>query len=238
MVDREPLMIGTMNPLNWCFVVLFDLPAQHRCPSEQNRGAHHEPLMVAMMNPLTCGFVRHPDQQPPDLGRWRSSPISRLSSNDEGFHEGFHEPHPSSWSTWTPSRSTSFELDDRPSVLHLAGRGKWTRRRDDDSNLTDVNSQAFRRRTAIDPVRNGGIDRGGRRAGDRAQSRSISQPAECLRAGRLHGRSSGRGASGLGGHRWPNCAARGASSCSARRWQDTHSPAGARSIDRVSRGIS
>jgi excisionase family DNA binding protein len=117
-----------MNPLNWCFTVLIDLPAQQRCPSEQNRGGDHVPLMVAMMSPLTCGFVRHPDQQPPDQGRWRSSQISRFSSNDEGYHEGFDEPHPSSWSTWTPSRSTSFELDARPSVLHLAGRGN---RRDD-----------------------------------------------------------------------------------------------------------
>jgi len=81
LVHHEPLMIGTMNPLNWCFTVLIDLPAQQRCPSEQNRGGDHVPLMVAMMSPLTCGFVRHPDQQPPDQGRWRSSQISRFSSN-------------------------------------------------------------------------------------------------------------------------------------------------------------
>jgi hypothetical protein len=43
-------MIGTMNPLSWCFAVLIDLLAQQRCPSEKNRGGHHEPLMVAMMN--------------------------------------------------------------------------------------------------------------------------------------------------------------------------------------------
>ena len=76
LVHHEPLMIGTMNPLSWCFAVLIDLPAEQRCPSEQNRGGDHEPLMVAMMSPLTCGFVRHPDQQPPDQGRWRSSQIS------------------------------------------------------------------------------------------------------------------------------------------------------------------
>jgi excisionase family DNA binding protein len=54
--------------------------------------------------------------------------ISRSSSRHEGFHEGFHEPHPSSWSPWTPRSSGCSAQNDRPSVLHLVGRGN---RRDD-----------------------------------------------------------------------------------------------------------
>jgi hypothetical protein len=50
-------MIGTMNPLSWCFAVLIDLPAQQRCPSGQSLGGHHEPLMVAMMHPLSWHFL-------------------------------------------------------------------------------------------------------------------------------------------------------------------------------------
>ncbi len=57
LVHHEPLMIGTMNPLSWCFAVLIDLPSQQWCPSEQNRRGHHEPLMVAIMNPLSWRFL-------------------------------------------------------------------------------------------------------------------------------------------------------------------------------------
>jgi hypothetical protein len=81
---------------------------------------HHrnsQPLMVEMMNPLNCAFVRHPDRQPPDQGRWRPSQISRISRSDEGFHEGFDEPHTSSWSTWTPPRPAGPGPSGRPEGL-------------------------------------------------------------------------------------------------------------------------
>ena len=58
LVHHEPLMIGTMNPLSWCFAVLIDLPAEQRCPSERNRGGHHEPLMMTTMRALSWQFLR------------------------------------------------------------------------------------------------------------------------------------------------------------------------------------
>ena len=51
------------------------------CGDEGDEGVHHhnnEPFIVELMNALNWAFVRGPDQQPPDQGRWRSSQNSRF----------------------------------------------------------------------------------------------------------------------------------------------------------------
>jgi len=52
--------------------------------------------MMKVMNPLSRGSSHDSDPQPPDLVLCKPSKISRISSDDEGFDEGFDEPRPSS----------------------------------------------------------------------------------------------------------------------------------------------
>jgi hypothetical protein len=55
-------------------------------------------FMIAMMNPFQLRFYAFQDESLLTRGGWRSPGISRISSNHEGFDEGFHEPCRSSWS--------------------------------------------------------------------------------------------------------------------------------------------
>jgi hypothetical protein len=48
--------------------------------------------------PFQLRFYAFQDESLLTREGWRSPGISRISSNDEGFDEGFHEPCRSSWS--------------------------------------------------------------------------------------------------------------------------------------------
>lgn len=114
--------------MTWCFVSLHRTTRTATGTNAEVLIRHHEGFTVPTMNPLTRCFAIPRIHQSSDLVLCRVAKISRSSSHHEGCHEGFHEPRPSSWSPWTPRLSGCTAQYDRPSVLHLAGRGN---RRDD-----------------------------------------------------------------------------------------------------------
>src|ERR1035437_9302152 len=80
------------------------------------------PFITEVMRPPTWGYSGHSRRQLSDLAFRGSGKKSRFSSSDDGFDEGFDEPSPSSWSTWTPPRSDNSEPNGRPLGL-LPNRG-------------------------------------------------------------------------------------------------------------------
>src|ERR1035437_6025748 len=111
----NPLIIKVMRPPTWGKT---DFVPFWRCcaAAEGHVGSKvMNPFITEVMSPPPGVYWGHSRRQFSDLAFRGSGKKSRFSSSDDGFEEGFDDPSPSWWSTWTPPRSNVSEANGKPS---------------------------------------------------------------------------------------------------------------------------